>query len=613
MLSLHRILVYFLAVPCIFLCMSCHTHTQLYFLCNSHTEKAVHQSGYLMDKAQKIKMANDNLTEARKKYGDRHQAVANCLDALANIYCDYNNWRLAEPLFREALDIRREVLGKENPETLKSLFFLADKYRLFKTYGAAINLCREALAVQEAKFGKDSLEASEPLLVLAKTYAANARYISAMDAFVRVIQIREKHLGNDHPLVADALIPLADMISPAFMERAEKLYKRALSIREKSFGNDGLPLIEILYKLEKLGKAMRNYEEGGKYIARMQDIYGKKYHDFGQIDLSNEEFVAFAYSRTCISSDEKMFNGDRRNKTFMLWFSKLGETYGACGDKFISEVESIFGKDSPIITDALVFNACEFYLYSTLVGGDDERDVALAYLNRAIRINEKEFGENSVEVKKCILRLIEEMKVKYYYQDNMDFTVLEALYMKLIKIDKDLYGETPELANDMINLADIYVRFNKKQQDAEKLYTQALIIQEQYSCGYLCDAFTDSALCALVAMNNNNHKYGVSTFLITHTIRMAANSCDEIIFGGREYYGNYLHSDSYDISKIEDCVVEICRKTNRVHLAEEISSDNGDGGAFWGFAKTDYLENPRTDLDTKACDMSYWDKLIRYQ
>ena len=57
--------------------------------------------------------------------GDKHPDTATTLFDLAWLYKDRGQYEQAEPLFKEALEIREHVLGPLHPDTLSTLHGLA--------------------------------------------------------------------------------------------------------------------------------------------------------------------------------------------------------------------------------------------------------------------------------------------------------------------------------------------------------------------------------------------------------------------------------------------------------------------------------------------------------
>ena len=75
------------------------------------------------------------------------------LNNLALLYQNIGECAKAEPLYQEALRIRRKVLGSEHPDTALSLNNLAVLYVDMGEYPKAEPLYQEALRIRQKVFG----------------------------------------------------------------------------------------------------------------------------------------------------------------------------------------------------------------------------------------------------------------------------------------------------------------------------------------------------------------------------------------------------------------------------------------------------------------------------
>ena len=76
------------------------------------------------------------------------------LNDLAALYLVQGRYGEAEPLFEQALQLRREVLGGRHPDTLQSLNDLAALYDRQGRDGEAELLCKEALQLSRGGAGR---------------------------------------------------------------------------------------------------------------------------------------------------------------------------------------------------------------------------------------------------------------------------------------------------------------------------------------------------------------------------------------------------------------------------------------------------------------------------
>ncbi|WP_299654217.1 tetratricopeptide repeat protein [uncultured Tateyamaria sp.] len=134
---------------------------------------------------------------ARLEFGEQDPKTATALNNLAESYRSLGRFEEAEPLYREALEIDRDVLDERHPDYAIRLNNLA-------------GLLRDTGRFEEA----------EPL-------------------FREALEIGREVLGGRHPDVAVRLNNLADLLQDTGrIEEAEPLFREALAMSEAVFGSD---------------------------------------------------------------------------------------------------------------------------------------------------------------------------------------------------------------------------------------------------------------------------------------------------------------------------------------------------------------------------------------
>src|SRR5205823_110327 len=86
---------------------------------------------------------------------EEHCDYANNLNNLASLYQDMGEYEKALPLYREAIAIRKKILGTEHPDYVISLNDLADLYHDMGEYKNALTLHQEALAIRKKVVGEE--------------------------------------------------------------------------------------------------------------------------------------------------------------------------------------------------------------------------------------------------------------------------------------------------------------------------------------------------------------------------------------------------------------------------------------------------------------------------
>lgn len=145
----------------------------------------------------------------------------------------------AEALYRQALELRRRLVGPETADTAAAMESLALGLMAEGKYNEAEALMRQALAIDERTPGSQSAGLARAENDLGRILRVAGRYAEAEPHFRRGLEIREKVLGADDPDTATSLNNLGLMLwSEGRLAEAEQLLRRALAIREKTLGPD---------------------------------------------------------------------------------------------------------------------------------------------------------------------------------------------------------------------------------------------------------------------------------------------------------------------------------------------------------------------------------------
>src|SRR5690606_24591605 len=93
-------------------------------------------------------MFRDALALRREMLGNEHVDTARSMYGLADLLGRMGEFSAAEPLFREALVLQRRLIGERSKETAQSLEGLALNLYDQGKYGDAVPLLRDAVAMQ---------------------------------------------------------------------------------------------------------------------------------------------------------------------------------------------------------------------------------------------------------------------------------------------------------------------------------------------------------------------------------------------------------------------------------------------------------------------------------
>lgn len=161
------------------------------------------------------------------------------LNNLALLYSDMGDYMLAEPLYKQSLEINKKVLGVEHPYYVMSLNNLGILYYESGDYKSAELLYKQALEITKITLGEEHPDVASSLNRLGVLYSEMGDYESAEPLYKRAIAINLKTLGDEHPSYALSLNNLGVWYyEMGDYKSAEPYYKESIKIYKKSVGEE---------------------------------------------------------------------------------------------------------------------------------------------------------------------------------------------------------------------------------------------------------------------------------------------------------------------------------------------------------------------------------------
>jgi tetratricopeptide (TPR) repeat protein len=200
--------------------------------------------------------------ELNKSQRDGHPATAISLNTLAELYRSQGRYSEAEPLYVEALAIRKMALGNCHIDTATSMNNLALLYYFQGRYEEAEPLYIEALEIRKRSLGDCHPDTATNLNDLALLYYSQGRYEEAESLYIEALEINKMELGNNHHDTALTLNNLALLYRfQGRYEEAEALYIEALEINKMELGDRHPYTATSLDNLAGLYRAQERYGE----------------------------------------------------------------------------------------------------------------------------------------------------------------------------------------------------------------------------------------------------------------------------------------------------------------------------------------------------------------
>jgi CHAT domain-containing protein/Tfp pilus assembly protein PilF len=175
----------------------------------------------------------------RGSVGEEHPRYATSLNNLASLYQSMGEYAKAELLYVQALKIRKRVLGEEHPDYARSLNNLAGLYEAMGEYAKGEPLFVQATQIQKRVMGEEHLSHAWSLNNLGALYVSMGQYAKAAPLCVKATDIEKLVLGEEHPAYATSLNNLGMLYKHmGNCTKAESLYLQSMEICKRALGEE---------------------------------------------------------------------------------------------------------------------------------------------------------------------------------------------------------------------------------------------------------------------------------------------------------------------------------------------------------------------------------------
>jgi serine/threonine protein kinase/DNA-binding SARP family transcriptional activator len=246
-----------------------------------------------------VKMT-DALAAAEKHIDDtfrgRPKAEALARDAIGVTWLHLGRYQEGERQLRRAIALREQVLGPDDPDTLKTGNDLGILLAQAGRTGEAIPLLEQVRDKQIEKLGPDHPHTLNTLNSLATAYQAAGKISEAIRLYTELHDKKVEKLGPDDPSTLTTLNNLAAAYQAARkMPEAIRLYEQ---VRDKSIEKLGPDHPDTLVTLNNLGSALQVARRFSEAISLLEQVRDKQVEKLGADHpdtLSTLNNLALAY------------------------------------------------------------------------------------------------------------------------------------------------------------------------------------------------------------------------------------------------------------------------------------------------------------------------------
>ncbi len=348
-------------------------------------------------------MHREALAIRRKLLGADHQDVAESLDNLATVFADEGRYVEAEARSREALAIFRKVRGSQNSDVADCLNNLGEMLAGQGKHAEAAALHREALALRRKLLGNADPAVALSLNNLALALGFQGKSAEAEAMHREALAMYKNSLGSERPEVAKSLNNVAlELVQQGKLAEAEGLLREALALNKKLLGNEhpdvAVSIDNLAATLDLQGKNEETETLYGQGLAMRRKLLGNEHPDVA-ISLANlaerlskqaKYAEAEELAREALAVNKKLWGGDHPNVATSLHSlgsvltkeSKYKEAEERYRDALVMR-KKVFGNEHPNVAVSLHSLANLLTTQNRLAEGENAYRDALTIARKA--------------------------------------------------------------------------------------------------------------------------------------------------------------------------------------------------------------------------------------
>ena len=197
----------------------------------------------------------------RRLYGDAHPSVAASHNDLGNCAVSAGHYDQALALHRQALALRQKLLPPDHPDIAVSLGNTANCLMLLGDHANALELFQQALRIRVAALGPRHPKTATLYNNIGNCHAELRQPEAAWRAYATALDIRREALGDNHPAVATTLENMGDRyFDQGDCLAASDYFRRAWYVQAEAYGPESLPAATLRHKLGLCLQYKREFE-----------------------------------------------------------------------------------------------------------------------------------------------------------------------------------------------------------------------------------------------------------------------------------------------------------------------------------------------------------------
>jgi eukaryotic-like serine/threonine-protein kinase len=327
------------------------------------------------------------------------EVQAQMMSVMGNVYQGLGLYPRAHPLLERAAEIRSQVLGPKNLETLRSKNDLAITLRYEEHYQESEKLARETLEMERRVLGPEHPDTLNSMNGLAVDLYRERRLADAEKLYRQTLEIQRRVLGPEHPDTLNSMNGLAvDLYRERRLADAEKLYRQTLEIRRRVLGPEHPDTLLSMANLGGVLIGLKRYPEAAKVYREALEIerrvLGREHPNtvnsmamLASVLVRDGRYAeAEKLDREALEIQRRLLGPEHPMTLIMthdLAFAVFREGHYAEGEKLLRETieiqRRVLGPEAPLVA---------FFLYDLgcMAALQGHRDEAFSLLDEAVKI-----------------------------------------------------------------------------------------------------------------------------------------------------------------------------------------------------------------------------------
>jgi serine/threonine protein kinase/tetratricopeptide (TPR) repeat protein len=214
-------------------------------------------------------LLKDALEIRRTQLGAGHSDTIDVMNTLAASYMDHGRLTEAETLLREAMELGRNAEDDIYPETLKSTALLAALFAAQGQFADAEPLGRRLLAVSRSTWGNAHPLTLELTLLRSRLLQIEGRWPEAENLTREALRTSLELFDDTDPHVIRSMILLGDiLLEQGQLSEAEPLLLRAHETSRGISGDEGIQTVQCVFRLAELFRRQGRLDDAEAFCRR---------------------------------------------------------------------------------------------------------------------------------------------------------------------------------------------------------------------------------------------------------------------------------------------------------------------------------------------------------